>query len=1068
MADNEASGFDDSWAKPLWTLARHSPPALRLAFLTAALRFPLGRTALTKVVEYGSSLLITLPPGNPVRQAALRLATQVPLLTARETLRQMAEDPNEPDCQIVASALEEIGDISRVGALLQRARQGDEETYRLLAIAPLEQRLSSAEKIPTCPTISRADTHFWRALALGRLNYYESIGVIFNESSPLPELFAGNPLLAWEKISAIRPCPEALVIMLSNLLKKSEQRHHLHQLPTGHLRALRLTVGAMTGQTDAEGQPRDSKGFGPLPAPPPLQANAALRPLLTGFLAGKLPEYHAGQIAWMIAWLPTEKLIQEVVALILIDAVRSKKTSITAFSLLDILARAADYQSGIASSPNRPKSGLFELPLRKVTLIDDRTRMLRPSRMVFGRGKKAGSLDSPAPEIPQKSITARSSILIDTSHIEYERISSLLPGLESICHTQYSVEVHNIDDEAPSEMDAGDAASVVKPPLEGTASERPDHTPAIKMHTPQSELPAQALAPDVEQRVVHGRILNDGVERTTFLAGALNTFRCWIGMPADDGSAQADQPIPQIKIPEQGLTLSVELLWKDQDDQQHTAQDTIHLPASRTARSSDCDLHLKIPAAACYLSADVLFRYQGRVFEAVKIESAVLAAEEVAGPRDNLRIRVLLSRREVIALKKANPCAATWVFGEPADAARNGYPPASRNDHSTLRIFADGSNTRSYEIKSPDIALENLNNILFSAEKNLVRRRAGEPGVNERLDTEDEEVRLLLRDMARFGAYLYKRLHEQHFVDIGERIQLLDLDPDGLFPIEFVYSKGNPAEKATLCQSWQNLLEANEGHCPFCSHKSIINEGTGLAEAICPYGFWALSKIIERLDPGTAGSSSAPRTNAHNLPPISSAIFAASNKVPQTERDAAWETIKSKITDSEQVTTWPSWRQTINHRQPRLLIALPHHDQGAVEDYIEIGDIAMGEDLSRLRRSQITADYVNPSGDDPGPILLLLGCKTSTASELGYIGLVREFQRQKTTIVLGTVAQILGRHAAPLAKELVKQITAIEDSETDFGTIMRRVRREMLARGYLMGLCLVAVGDAEWRLTPLP
>jgi hypothetical protein len=33
---------------------------------------------------------------------------------------------------------------------------------------------------------------------------------------------------------------------------------------------------------------------------------------------------------------------------------------------------------------------------------------------------------------------------------------------------------------------------------------------------------------------------------------------------------------------------------------------------------------------------------------------------------------------------------------------------------------------------------------------------------------------------------------------------------------------------------------------------------------------------------------------------------------------------------------------------------------------------------------------------------------------------------------------------------------------------MRRVRRRLLARGYLMALSLVALGDAEWRLTPRP
>ncbi|MGC8164954.1 hypothetical protein ACP3WT_25055, partial [Salmonella enterica] len=67
-----------------------------------------------------------------------------------------------------------------------------------------------------------------------------------------------------------------------------------------------------------------------------------------------------------------------------------------------------------------------------------------------------------------------------------------------------------------------------------------------------------------------------------------------------------------------------------------------------------------------------------------------------------------------------------------------------------------------------------------------------------------------------------------------------------------------------------------------------------------------------------------------------------------------------------------------------------------------------------------------------------------------------------------TLAQILGRHAAPLARELVTQLIAVNEPEADFGTLMSRVRRRMLARGYPLALCLVALGDAEWRLTPAP
>ena len=85
---------------------------------------------------------------------------------------------------------------------------------------------------------------------------------------------------------------------------------------------------------------------------------------------------------------------------------------------------------------------------------------------------------------------------------------------------------------------------------------------------------------------------------------------------------------------------------------------------------------------------------------------------------------------------------------------------------------------------------------------------------------------------------------------------------------------------------------------------------------------------------------------------------------------------------------------------------------------------------------------------------------------MGYVQLARSFQQLRSSIVVGTLAEVLGRHAAPVARELVAQLIAVDDPDADFGTLMRRVRRRMLAKGYLMALCLVALGDAEWRLTP--
>lgn len=1025
MAKLPQVNFSDRWVEPLLELARKGNKLeIRLAALAAVLRFPIEHEALSKVVEYVWELLGDSQPGSQVRLDALRLATRVPLVTTRERLRELADSPEEPDRAAIVAALEEAGDPSRIGELLVRARAGDENSFRLLAIAPLEHKGLAAGDVPDCPIGCRAETTFWHALALGRLGIYDAMDAVFTANAPVPEIFWGSPWTVWERIAVIRPCPSAMAAALADLLALAEGPTSPIAGDQARLRALQLTVWAVTGRADAEGQPvPPSREFGPVEAPSPYRTSLDLVPLLTSHLGAAQPEHDDGQIAWMLAKTPTNELIQKIVNMVQADRPHHER-----LRLLDILARTADCQSGSAPSPFRGSGGGAGRAFGKIELIDDRTRSLKRAKPPTQRDvPKTGTEDRRLSQPPRR-------ITIDTAHVEYESDAAFVSRSTAF----------------------DDRADLAEAPLDDWA-EPPLDMP--KTAPPEPVPPEPTI--EEEQRKVRARILQGKVERTTFLAGARNTIRCWIGLPEADGAADADQPIPDVAIPEEGLLLTVELLWNGQPD-----RGTMLLPASRTARSGDCDLHIMVPAEERYISADVIFRYGGRVFEAVKLEAAVLAPGDQAGARDELRIRVQLSRREVIALKDAKPCSATLMFGETPRTNEHGpaHVLAPAGGKPTLRVF-DRNGARNYAIDPPDIAIGNLNASLFSTEKSLVRRRASSSDTEAGLDTDDEEVRILLRDLARFGAYLHKRLKEQGFEDPGERIQLLSLDPDLILPVEFVYDKGYPAEAAKLCGSWRNVLDSENGICPECGSVPATDADTGLASVICPNGFWSLTKVIERLNPDSAVSGSAPQQMRRNLPAIDTVLFAASNKVPEKERNEAWSTIQSQVGSTLQANTWLEWRREVK-THPRLLIALAHHDVEAVEDFIEIGDPTKGPDLTRLRRGQITADYVNPDGEDPGPILLLLGCKTGAESELGYSQLAREFQRLKTAIVLGTLAQILGRHAAPLAGELVRQLLSVKDADMDFGTVMRQVRRSMLARGYLLGFCLVAVGDAEWRLTP--
>lgn len=1034
--------FQDAWAQPLFNFARFAAvPQVRLAALAAALALPLGRGGLAQVVALGWPLLRGAPPGSPLRREAIALAARVPLLTAREVLRQLAANPDEPDQDAVAAALAEAGDPSRILPLLEQAAAGNDDAFRLLAIAPLEEAKLLPAHFPAPGAAAGADARLWHALALGRLGIFDALLGVFAPGAPLPELFWGSPWTAWERIAAIRPIPDTLAQALAALLTRLQDALFEQNLGPELARALRLTAWAATGRADAEGTPLPPpRPFGPIQAPPPFQTRLAVPELLTAHLTAPQPELDDGQIAWMIAATPTQALIQDVITL----ADRGQ-TPASRLHLLQILALAAHCQAGRAPGPFRGDGPTPGAP-GKVELIDDRTRA------------RIQPLPHPRPVVvtPTGRTHARGLVIPDSAK------ESSGPGrydLRGIIGPPLDLELFE-----GLEIHLPDSAGAEPAPAPGT-QENPlaaDEGLEAALEEAPEETPEEEE--NKEERKVRAKILLDGQPRTTFLAGATHTLRCWIGLAENDQAASADQPIQQVRIPEGGLLLSAELLWNDQ-----SGRAPLLLPAARTARSGDCDFTLQVPADERYVSADILFRYQGRIFEAVKLEAAVLAAGETPAPRDELRIRVQLARREVLALTDTQPWDATLVFGTtpPTPADPPPHPLAPTGGAATLRIF-DGTGARSYTLASPETAIENLNTLLFNTEKSLVRRQAAKPDGTGGLDPADEEVRLLLRDMARFGSWLFHQLQRQGFSDLGERIQLLSLAPDEVLPLELVYDRGYPAEGARLCQGWPAALAGDAPDCPACAPAPPAGgDGSPLAQTLCPFGFWSLRKVIERLDPATAAATSSPALQRRSLPAIDSAVFASSDKVPEAERTATWTAIQTHVGRAVLARHWGEWHKAVR-QHPRLLVALPHHDVEAVEDFLEIGDPRLGPDFARLGRGQITADYVNPDGQEPGPILLLLGCRTGTESELGYARLVREFQQLKTSIVLGTLAQILGRHAAPLAREVVEQLLNTQDPQTDFGTLMRRVRRRMLARGYLLALCLVALGDGAWRLTPTP
>ena len=1013
--------LDPDALEPLLTAAAEEPdPALRLAALEAAAHFPLDQGAWQQVANLTYQIVRDDPPGSDSRRVALALAVQIPLLTLRQHLRGLADDPDEPDRDAIAAALQEVRDPSRLGSILAAARSGDVGAFRLLAAMPLEDEGVGPAEVPPLPQDDPATAGLWRALAVARVGDYGALDAILDGGAPEPALFWGSPWSAYAEIATIRPIPPVLHEHLLAALADCQG------CPTERL--VQLIAWAGTGIADAEGNPLgDEDQLEP--------GDVALG-----------PENSTSRSYIEVATDETEAEPERDLAQRIVETITEANRRAAALAS-GIPANEAIGNEIIASIP--PDIPADICPVAELLL-----EQLQADRPALDDDQMAWVLARGDPA----RVIRELSKLLTTARNSGERLR-LLKLLRSVAD--------HVSGRGGSPMrgagGVGRGATLGRAPLIDDQPRAAAREPSPSGVSDLSDLsePSFGLESVPEERRVHARILHAGQSRNTFVTGAENLIRCWIGPPQSD-AAMADQPIPQVDIPPEGLLLKAVLSWGNQTDSK-----PLLLPAARDARTGDCDLRITVPDGERYVCADIAFLYRGRVFEVVQVQAFALAPGEAELPHQDVQVRVQVSRREVIELPERGEFDATIFWGEAQ--SRPGQDPVGPPPKPSLRVFG-GQGAGHYDLEDAETALNWVNQSLFATEKSLVRQRAaqGADGARPMLDADDPEVRRLLRDMARHGAVLYNELTAQGFKDPGTRIQLLNREAGAYVPLEFVYDQGYPADDARLCDGWEAALLSDEPNCPVCSQAPLTPEQHTWMPTICPLGFWSLQKIIERLDPTTPDTHiAAPTKERRALPVITQSLFASSHRVPPEERQSVWQSLTERFDDPHRADNWDQWRAALGGH-PQLLVVLPHHDVDAALDYLEIGDEQLPPQLRRLSRGQLTEVYVNPDRVDPGPIVLLLGCRTGAETEVGYASLARRFQQLHTSIVVGTLAQILGRHAAPVARELVSQLLAVDDPEADFGTIMRRVRRRMLANGYLMSLCLVALGDAEWRLTPRP
>jgi hypothetical protein len=546
---------------------------------------------------------------------------------------------------------------------------------------------------------------------------------------------------------------------------------------------------------------------------------------------------------------------------------------------------------------------------------------------------------------------------------------------------------------------------------------------------------------------------------SAFRAGAPHKVEMWIG-PWEVGVIAADQRFPEEALPPSTRSHRLTVVFTDLNRPDGTQVRTIRLP--RVGRSTTCTFGLHVSAETQEVAARILVLYRNRVLQTASLRGPVLTdlSEVLPGTAISIEVGAIL-RPSIGDLSGRQPFDAALVFNELPDSRPAVTTVAG--DRANIRVLGGVS----------DVATQI---------KNELTEAARSPDRYDSFDTASSLI--LLRTLANQGAALREALIQNQNVDDalvrGTRIQILAVKPEQVIPLELIYDRHAPSATAELCPNFaERVLDGD------CSEDCPGGDETP-SPHVCPLAFWCAKKVIERqatdernlpadlaLDLRLSTETTKGRDVLHGF---TTALLAGSSKVDTLAGNPAespLEKIRStlaSLTDNraERVETWEDWRSQVTANHPSLMLVLPHTLQVLGVQGMEIGTNA------QLAWTALTPDMIGTKESGAPPIVLLLGCDTAVP-DVAFESFVLKFRTNGAAIVLGTLAAVLGRYAAPLAEDLVRALREaadaapgldVESDKATFGHVVRSARRRLMAKGQLMALTLSAYGDAQWRLAP--
>lgn len=546
-------------------------------------------------------------------------------------------------------------------------------------------------------------------------------------------------------------------------------------------------------------------------------------------------------------------------------------------------------------------------------------------------------------------------------------------------------------------------------------------------------------------RFVQARVLADGKAVDGALEpGILHTLEVRIAFPAPEWTT-APAPFPLERLPENPEGHLLTVVFNAQSLFEEPATASLWLPAYDD--SETCVFHFRPPEGAKVIQGRITVLYRNRILQTLRVTAPVGRSTD-EHPAISLRLE---------SVSRAN---LTDVGGTPGfDASILLNDVAGERGMAT---FAEG--------RAAYISMGSVDALLNDIRAELERVTRA-PEKYETLET--EQSRALLVTLARAGASFYRTLGKLPRMSgvlsavnpNGGRLQIVTLHLDEIVPLEFAYDKVFPDTDAVLCAGFAGQCD---GKC--AQH----------AKVVCAKGFWGLRHVIERRhydpivaeelqDKGAAYKISPEASDARvPFPPLKSVLFGKANRAEAFDPEG-FNSIVQELAGSlqaqnigfESVDTWKGWVDSVAASTPGLLLLVPHTEPQMGAAVLEIGH---NEHLAAV---QIAQDHVStppPCPPQPGPIVVLLGCRTAM-DDVPFSSFVGAFADARASVVIATIGTVRGRHMAPVAHAAVQiLLERSHGTRSTIGEVVRDLRRMLLSKNLIVGLSLISFGEVDWQV----